>query len=157
MNDNDPIRQFQSDLQVAHGKAEALRPLLKSCQEAVERCGKVDGVFHAITVTSQHGLTPVVSIIACVQELAQVTPLFRELAKEGQHTNKSNPFDDCGDMPMRRYQMQSPSLAVMVLYSGEKCQKVQVGTKEIPVYEVKCGESAESQPELPNLRFISSN
>jgi hypothetical protein len=49
-------------------------------------------------------------------------------------------FDVIG---MRVYEL-TRDVQLMVMLSGDRCKMVQVGTKEVPVYDIKCGEEVSS-------------
>lgn len=81
------------------------------------------------------------------KRLEKTVPLFRELAKEGLKTNKTNTHKDINllkVMPMRVYDLgQDCELIAMIMSSkedefGTSCRMEQVGTEEIPIYEMKC-------------------
>ena len=141
VDENDPIRKFQSEISELSEKAERLRPLTNSCRDAIDRSG-----VSASFMVSQSGPRRVcVEIVAMVKKLDEVTPLFRELAKEGYRTKKDeSPVDEnmLDFIPVRHYKMgQDLSVRAMVLGNheqGESCRLEQVGVKEVPVYEMKC-------------------
>ena len=72
--------------------------------------------------------------------------LFRELAKEGLHTNKRKPFADRsfeGILGMREYDLGDVTVNALMFNPNEeeaegRCRLVQTGTKEVPVFEMKC-------------------
>ena len=79
----------------------------------------------------------------------ELLPLFRAMATNGLHTDKEHPYDDCLDVDRRTYNfgdahktfgMDNHRLRVMAFIRKEnaKCQKIQVGTKEEPVYKWVC-------------------
>ncbi len=89
-NTNDPIREFQARLQDISQEAERLRPVLKACQDAVQR----SGVNVGIVVGSKNQLRPQVELMMDCSSLDETIPLFRELAKEGIHTDKKETYKD---------------------------------------------------------------
>ena len=143
MNTNDPIRECQDRLQKLQERAERLRPVLKSCEEAIQR----SDVKASISVGNRRPTEPKVEITMFCKNLKETVPLFRELAKEGLRTDKENTHEDRNVMkviPMRIYSL-GPDCEVVakVVTSGEPgdaCRMEQVGVKEVPIYEMKCGE-----------------
>lgn len=89
-----------------------------------------------------------------VDSFKDVVPVLRELAARGWHTDKDKPFSDYHELGRRTYhliQKDSPvnrhwdgesdcllRLMVFLKSEGATCRKVQVGTKEEPVYEFQC-------------------
>jgi hypothetical protein len=144
---DDPIRAYQHEQQSLSTNAEQLRPILKACQDAVSRANS-----QAIPKIRTMGLQPVIYLILAASEMKEATNLMRELAKEGirSHDKKfhdRNLFDAIG---MREYELtKSVYLSVMLL--GETCKMVQVGTKEVPVYDIQCGETLDAIPQAPRL------
>lgn len=138
---DDPIRSFQATQQQRIEAAERLRPLIKACEEASTRAGLVAHV----SVNLHQGRPRVHLSVGC-KDLKEIVPLFRELAKEGLKVDKgeshrdSNLFDV---VPMREYNL-GPDLMVVAMIMGGKegpnCRMEQVGVKEVPVYEMKCGD-----------------
>lgn len=141
---DDPIRKFQAELEEAKQRSERMRPLLKSCEEAIQRseCKMV-----SIHMRPKAGFEPKLEIMITVSSLDETIPLFRELAKEGLKTDKAKSHEDhslFGVFGLREYNL-GPNLAVMAVLLGKpaeqdgKCCRVeQVGTREVPVYEVRC-------------------
>lgn len=142
-NVDDPIRKFQAELQEASQKADRLRPLLRSCQDAIARCGAPAG----ISVRPEAGLRPSIAIVIFCERLEETVPLLRELAKEGLHTDKRESHTDrnlFNAIGMREYNL-GPDLKVCAMLmggnrdgNGKACRMVQTGVKEVPIYEVKC-------------------
>jgi hypothetical protein len=141
--ENDPIHKFQADMQLIISQAEHLRPILRSCQDAIER----SEMKASIVVAQRNSMRPTIEIMAFCKRLDESIPLFRELAKEGLHTDKNathkdhNLFDV---MAMRDYSL-GPDVSVKILLStsskdedGPSCRMEQVGVKEVPVYEMRC-------------------
>lgn len=140
--ENDPIRKFQSQLQETLERAERLRPIVRACQDAVQRAE----VKASIGVGTRNQLRPQVEIMMCCGRLDDTIPLFRELAKEGFRTDKKDTHKDHNlfdVMAMREYNL-GPDVKVIALLtqgrddSGPKCRMEQVGVKEVPVYEMRC-------------------
>lgn len=140
---DDPIRKFQSEIQETMERAERLRPIVKACQEAIERAE----ANASIVVGKRNQLRPKVEIMLICESLDETVPLFRELAKEGLRTNKKathkdhNLFDV---IAMREYDL-GPDVTVIAMLAGgsrddgsPRCRMEQVGVKEVPVYEMKC-------------------
>jgi len=143
-NCNDPIRAFQAELDNKKVQAERLRPIIKVCEEAIQRCD-----FKAtISVDMLQSRNPKVRLTTILNKLDDVTPLFRELAKEGLRTNKENPYKDHNAfdiMAMREYDLGNLTVMVVLITSKKedddgtpRCRLEQVGVKEVPVYEMKC-------------------
>jgi hypothetical protein len=138
---NDPIREFQTAMQRKIDNAERLRPLVKSCQDAMQRA---DGKG-TIIITDRHGSRPIVEIMLICERLDDTVPLFRELAKEGLKTDKKDTHKDHQAfeiIAMREYNL-GPDLKVIATIFTSKdskgtCRMEQVGVKEVPVYEMKC-------------------
>ena len=143
-NCDDPIRAFQAELDNKKVQAERLRPVVKACEEALQRCGHKA----SLSVDMIHSRNPKVRLTTVLQKLEDITPLFRELAKEGLRTNKENPYKDHNAldvMAMREYDLGDLSVvAVLVTSKKERedgtphCRLEQVGVKEVPIYEMKC-------------------
>jgi hypothetical protein len=137
---DDPIRRFQHDLQKQHDDAEQLRPLLRACQDAIERAAS-----QAAATISCEGLRVQICLMLFADTLDDAVVLMRELAKEGIRSRDkkfrdANLFDVIG---MRVYEL-TRDVQLMVMLSGDRCKMVQVGTKEVPVYDIKCGEEVSS-------------
>lgn len=145
MEINDPIRKYQDDLRKMSDSAEFLRPTVGACQDAIERAGGKAG----LCLTSQ-GMTPSIHIMLFADSLDEGVVLMRELAKEGIHSKDKkyqdrNLFDT---IAMREYQLW-PDVKLTVMLSGEQCKMVQVGTKEVPVYDIQCGKEDDAAPRNP--------
>lgn len=141
--ENDPIRQFQSEIDELKYKVERLRPVLRSCQEAAIRAE----VKVSISVGKRNQLRPKVEMMMICKTLDETVPLFRELAKDGIRTDKQDTHKDAKlfDMvAMREYNLGPDVSLVAMLFEdknefGEsRCRMEQVGVKEVPVYEMKC-------------------
>ena len=142
--ENDPIRKFQAEVQEATNRAERLRPIVKACQEAIERAE----AKASINVRGRSQLRPKVEIMLLCKTLDETVPLFRELAKEGLRTDKTNSHKDHNlleAIAMREYNLGPDVVVIAMLLSdkgkegdGPKCRMEQVGVKEVPVYEMKC-------------------
>ena len=151
VSENDPIREYQSLVRELMDRAERLRPLVRSCQEAIER----SGVKAQLTVGKRNPSRPQVEIVMTCRRLDETLILFRELAKEGLRTDKSNTHEDHNIhnvLAMREYRL-GPDVVVAALMvsikgggggddgggvDGPSCRMEQVGVKEVPVYEIKC-------------------
>lgn len=138
---NDPIRQFQAEVKSTMERAERLRPIVRACQDAIER----SGVKASIGVGRRNQLRPKVEIMLVCDRLEDTVPLFRELAKEGLRTNKQDTHKDHNlfdVFAMREYDLGPDVMVLAVLAGGKddgpKCRMEQVGVKEVPVYEMKC-------------------
>jgi len=140
--ENDPIREFQSKVQRLNQLAEELRPIVRSCEDAILRAES------KATIDIQQ-ITPVslkVRIMLVCKHLKEPLPLLRELAKEGIHTDKIHTHEDykvLDVLPMREYNLGKFVVLDVVLLSptdeeGQRCRVEQVGVKEVPVYEMKC-------------------
>lgn len=142
--ENDPIRQFQAEVQETMDRAERLRPIVKACQEAIDRAE----AKAAIMVGKRNQLKPKVEIMLTCETLDETVPLFRELAKEGLRTNKTDSHKDHNVfevIAMREYNLGPDVTVIAMLFGGKsedgdgpKCRMEQVGVKEVPVYEMKC-------------------
>lgn len=140
--ENDPIRQFQSELEGMKNSADRLRPIVKSCEEAIFR----SDCKASVTVALRNNRNPKVNIMFFCKTLNEVIPLLRELAKEGLHTNKSKTHQDRSlfdVISLREYDL-GPQVTLMAMLSGVKdgdgptCRMEQVGVEEVPIYEMKC-------------------
>ena len=140
-HENCPIRAYQNDLTSLSNRAEAMRPIVQACQDASERAGLRTSV---ILRTEEQRVRIAITIMP--KNLDELIPLFRELAKEGLHTNKRKPFTDHsfeGILGMREYDLGDVTINALIFNPSEeeaegRCRLVQTGTKEVPVFEMKC-------------------
>lgn len=138
---NDPIRAYQAEQAAMSQRAEALRPIVKSCEEAIQRS---ECKAAHISVKTANGMFVKVNIMAMPNKLEDLVPLFRELAKEGIHTNKREPYKDhnyMGLFGMREYDCGDVIVSAVIMPKDEKddgCRMVQTGVKEVPVFEMVC-------------------
>lgn len=136
---NDPIRQFQSELKELSAKAERLRPIVKACYDAITRAESNTSI--SVCMRDSH---PTIIMCLLCKSLKETIPLFRELAKEGLHTDKNHKDDTMLDIiPYRQYTLGSELMLIAMVNSkkeedGPSCRLEQVGIKETPVYEMKC-------------------
>ena len=80
-------------------------------------------------------------------------PVLQNLASMGWHTDKDNVYSDYAEIDRRTYNLIGPGesktgevlfrvyrlrLMLFLANEGATCRKVQVGTKEEPVYEYQC-------------------
>lgn len=141
-SDNDPIRKFQSNLEDLGTRAEGLRPILKACQDAIQRA-ESDATC-SIKQVSRYDVA--VDIMVVCQKLDEVIPLLRELAKEGLHTDKDDTHTDTSlfeVFAIREYNLGRQCKLTAFLNtekSGPGCRMVQTGVKEVPEYEIVCDE-----------------
>lgn len=141
MSENDPIREYQNKMQQACEDAERLRPIVKSCGEAIERAGVIASI-------SVQNTPPQVHLVVLIKQLKDTIPLFRELAKEGLRTDKNDKPEDQKAfevMAIRKYKMGPQLSVIAMMFPTEKegeptCRMVQTGVKEVPVYEMQCEE-----------------
>ena len=142
MNENDPIREYQSKMHRCIDNAERLRQVVKSCQDAIERAGVKASVVVEGDVT--HAVRA--SIFFPVTTIRDVVPLLRELAKEGLHTDKKDNHKDHNFLDVigtREYNLGPQCRLYAVVFSGAKeasCRMQKVGEKTVPVYEMVCDE-----------------
>lgn len=143
MPENDPIRQFQSEMEDTIRKAERLRPILRSVQDAIQRAD----VKASVLVGKRNQLRPQVEVMMLCKRLEETVVLFRELAKEGLRTDKSESHKDhnlFNVIAMREYNLGPDVMVIAMLAGGNddsegpRCRMEQVGVKEVPVYEMKC-------------------
>ena len=142
--ENDPIRKFQAEVQETMEQAERLRPMVKACQEAIDRAS----AKASINISNRKRFKPKVEILLTCESLDETVPLFRELAKEGLRTDKKDSHQDHNFLEvfaMREYNLGPDVTVIAVLINGKnkdgdgpKCRMEQVGVKEVPVYEMKC-------------------
>lgn len=138
---DDPIRKFQSDIQEKVNQAERLRPIVRACQDAIQRAESKASVV----VSMARANRPKVEIMLICSRLEETVPLFREMAKEGFHTDKKDTHKDHNlfdVIAMREYNF-GPDVSVIATVVpgdgvGSSCRMEQVGVKEVPVYEMKC-------------------
>lgn len=76
-----------------------------------------------------------------LDDYRQIVPYLRELAGRGYHPTRFSPLYETDDKTTRCYSRNN--MKIWVHLTGKGCQRVQVGTKEIPVWEIQCGETAE--------------
>jgi len=78
-------------------------------------------------------------IMLYARDLRDVIPILRELRKRGYKIKK---HDDYPELHARTYYLGK--IIVRVFLAGPEanatCKFVQTGTKEVPVYEIKCGD-----------------
>ena len=140
---NDPIREFQQRLHEQHDRAESKRPIVRACQDAIQRAES------KAIVSLDDGSSGVgVMITVPVKKLDDLIPLFRELAKEGLKTDKSQEPEDTKLMDVigiRKYKLGAGVILTAFLLEGDQkgsgdgnCRMVQTGVKEVPVYGVQC-------------------
>lgn len=141
-NDNDPIRQYQSEVQQTMQRAERLRPILRAVQDAIQRAD----VKASVAVGKRNQLHPKIEVMMFCERLDETVTLFRELAKEGLRTDKKDSHKDHNlydVIALREYNL-GPDVSVIVMLGGlneegrPACRMEQVGVKEVPVYEMKC-------------------
>lgn len=138
---DDPIRKYQSELNEMADKAEQLRPVLKACEDAIARTDR-----KAVPVLRTTRDRPHITLAMFAQDLKEATDLIKELAKEGIRSREKkhedhNLFDA---ISMREYKL-GEDVTLSVMLSGSQCKMEKVGTKEVPVYEMKCEQVLESQ------------
>lgn len=141
-NCNDPIRQYQAEVQETMRRAERLRPIVRACQDAIERAD----VNASIAVGKRNQLRPQVEIMLMCKRLDETVALFRELAKEGLRTDKTDSHKDHNlydVMAVREYNLGPDVTVIAMLFGrnedgGPTCRMEQVGVKEVPIYEMKC-------------------
>jgi len=147
-----PIEEYKQELQKKISQVEALRPLLILCQEAVKAAGE----DQPILIRDEHG-NPHIRIVCMIDNLKEIVPLIRELAKRGIRSEKR--FEDkefLGDMAIREYKVHS-DITVMCFLSGKQCRRVQVGTKEVPIYETRCDEDPITSDSITSNLNINRN
>lgn len=104
---------------------------------------------------------PFVCMMCDVIRFDDLIPVFRDLATRGWHTDKTEPFSDYHEIDRRTYNLLQPGedmavdtvsgasvrrqyfahrlrLMVFPRKDGAVCRKVEVGKKEVPVYEFVC-------------------
>ncbi len=139
--ENDPIRKYQSELEKLKDSAERLRPLVRSCEDAILRAD----VNASVSVTGRDNCPKIFIMFMC-RTLDEVVPLLRELAKEGLHTDKSKTHEDrnlLDVIAMREYNLGPQVKLAAIIFDekdgdGPSCRMEQVSVKEVPVYEMKC-------------------
>lgn len=139
---NDPIREFQHECNQLSQRAEALRPVVKAVEEAIQRSALKNA---AINIKSQNNTYPKVLIIVVTERIDELVPLFRELVKEGIHTNKTEPYKDhnyMGLFGMREYNCGQVLINAVIMPADKEddtgCRMIQTGVKEVPVFEMVC-------------------
>lgn len=136
-----PIETYKKELQDKIIQVEALRPLLILCQKAVTATNN----DYPILIKDQKG-NPHINVICLLDNLKEVVPLIRELAKLGIRSEKR--YEDkefIGDMAIRKY-LVHPEITVMCFLSGKQCRRVQIGVQQVPIYETRCDDSDISLP-----------
>jgi hypothetical protein len=144
---DDPIRKYQHEQQSLANIAEELRPTLRACQDAISRSES-----KASPIIKTFGMRAIVYIMLFADSMQDAVKLMRELAKEGIRSNEKeyhdrNLFDA---IAMREYKL-GELVQLSVLLAGGQCKMVQVGTKEVPVFDIQCGETVDAIPTAPKL------
>lgn len=155
------IDEELSRLNKAREQAVALTPVAEVAHEVA---ALFPSLSFSVSITQWTAEPPFINL--CTHSAAgfgDILPVFRELATRGWHTDKSQPFDDCHELDRRTYHLCEsgefpetrdpvtgeicrPSwrnkhrlrLMCFLPSDGAKCHKVQVGTKQEPVYEFVC-------------------
>lgn len=142
--EQDPIRRYQHDLRQLSEAAENMRPLLKACEDAIARAGS-----KAVCALKTSGMRPHIDVMLMAKSLDESVVLLRELAKEGLHS-KEKKFEDrslADVISMRTYAL-TPQVSLTVMLMGDQCKLKQVGTKVVPVFEMRCGQPVEEPPKV---------
>lgn len=72
-----------------------------------------------------------------LDDLREIVPFLQTLAKRGY---RGTGFYENDEKTCRCY--TRGEIKVWVYLTGQKCRRVQVGTKQVPVYEILCGDEA---------------
>lgn len=80
-----------------------------------------------------------VNVSLDLDDYHEVVPYLQELAKLG-YRQEGRAFYETDAKNFRCY--ERGGIEVWVYLTGRGCKRVQVGVKEVPVYEIQCGEEA---------------
>lgn len=113
-----------------------LNGLVKVARDAEAAAAGIEGVrITACNVWSEQ----IDILIHNDDPFGSAVKVLRALASMGYH---GTAFRDAPDMTQRIYS-RGPIEVTAYLGTSGKCRRVQTGTKEVPVYEIQCGESEE--------------
>lgn len=156
------IEQELENLEAAKRDVLALSDVATVAHEVADLFSEMNIVVSIVKRTAQK---PFINLRpADVDSFKDALPVLRELAKRGWHTHKACPFTDCHELDRREYNLcekgEFPEvidpvtgevaqkddwnfqyrlrLMLFLAKDATNCRKVQVGTKQEPVYEFVC-------------------
>jgi len=124
-----------AEIQIVKTKVAYLEGLVPAANVALGAKLVFPDLIQSISVGWMWGQVNGILVHCDLDHMMEISPLLRFLAQKGYRQKTKRPEDyaeikrrtwDCGDVK------------VLGFFKGEKCQYVQVGVKEEPIYELKC-------------------
>lgn len=127
------------EIRVLDDRKARIQELVGPMETALSVAAVVPGAFHFATVVDTDA-----TVYLNARDMADVTLALRYLA--GQGFRQTSDPDDMPDQHSRLY--YCGRIHVYVTFGaieGATCRYVEVGKKEVPVYELRCGDGVEAK------------
>ena len=143
-----PIQGILTRLEKELGDAEEIEPYVRVCIDMVELYReKLDGLRASATM----GYSIKKGVLSCnVDDFKEVVPVLRNLRSRGYRCRniQDNPASKSREWHLSLHKEGVTAVSVeAVLKTGATCNFVQVGVKEEPVFELRCGGKKPPNPE----------